>query len=199
MSPGQRSVWLPASRWAPLAVPPLGSQPACLSCLLFQPNWLQGLRKSICQQPGLLHRPDPFLGTPMAQGLLLPRESSFALPSWQRPRALQAPVKRSLSPCRLPWLLRWQEGRLLPSLGLRLSLSFHPNSRKQSPSLLVPAEEALFLQVPWEVLPLGRERGLLQADLPPQPPLPPPVTCAAQAPPPLQTSLVDKLQICTNL
>lgn len=197
-SPGKRSAWLPAPRQAPLAVPPLGSQPACLSHLLFRPNRLQGLGKSICQQPGLLHRPDPFLGTPMAQGLLLPREGSFALPGWQRPRALQAPAKRSLSPCRLPWLLRWQEGRLLPSLGLRLSLSFHPNSRKQSPSLLVPAQEALFLQVLWEMLPLGRERGLLQANLPPQPPLPTPVTCAAQEPPPLPTSLMDKLQICMN-
>lgn len=143
--------------------------------------------------------PGPLSGHTYGTGLLLPCEGSFALPSWQTPRALQAPVKRSLSPCHLPWLLRWQEGRLLPSLGLRLSLSFHPNSRKQSPSLLVPAQEAPFLQVLWEMLPLGREQGLLQANLPPQPPLSPPVTCAAQAPPPLPTSLMDKMQVCMNL
>ena len=59
--PGDRpkdEPWAPLSvathsTWAPLAVAPLGSQPACLSCLLFRPN----------QQPGLSHCPDPFLGT----------------------------------------------------------------------------------------------------------------------------------------
>lgn len=38
---------------------------------------------------------------------------------------------------------------------------------------MVPAQEAPLPQVLWEMLPLGCERSLLQANLPPQPPLSP--------------------------
>lgn len=66
----------------PLAVAPLGSQPACLSCLLLRPN----------QQPGLFHCPDPFLGT----------YGTGAVPSAVK-APLPSPADRGPGPSK-PWL-----------------------------------------------------------------------------------------------
>lgn len=94
----------------PLAVTPLGSQPACLSCLLLRPN----------QQPGLFHCSDPFLGTYGTGAVPSAMKAPLPSPADRGPGPSKPWLRRSLTPCRLPQLLGWQEGWFLPSLGLRL-------------------------------------------------------------------------------